>query len=238
MFGIDKLTLSKPKVVKTTAHTFINNINNVAKENKASINNIDSHLNKTSQDLVIEKPKLLKPVANNQTVKQLEQKIDMSKANIENIRSSKPSISNIRPVAKTFLNQVNKINSEQITSNIKSEKLVFSYSDEKGKSGTLENTGSRLKLFLYKKHNKDYIEEKIEIYSLSNQLVKQNGLFIQVKGWGNTKELSIANALKKAIDKFVNISNYVIIYNYIVASMSPIIDGGWECKIKITPGKL
>ena len=87
-----------------------------------------------------------------------------------------------------------------------------------------------------KKQLAEFAEDQIDIYSINEFNVQSAGLFIQVKGWGNLKDLSVLNALKNSIAKFPSANG--IIYNYSLSSMTAIIDGGWECKVKVTPGKI
>src|SRR5947207_1536859 len=82
-------------------------------------------------------------------------------------------------------------------------------------------------------NKRDYTEDQIDVYSLKEYNVRPSGVYVQVKGWGNLKELSILNALKNSLSKLApdtsdNSQNERILYNYTLSSMTALADGGWE----------
>lgn len=224
MFGRDHFIISKPQQVKPIAKQFMENIKDASDKDrytkKENVPIIEFHEKKVEPETkTLPKPKLKN--TNNISVPSL---------NKEYINSIKPEA--IKPTANSFLNKVK--------SNYHPDKLLFSYSDTKGKLGTLEPTGKNIKVIIRKNKRKEYIEDIIEVY-LKNTDVKPDGLSLQTKGYGNTKELCIANALKKAVIKLnpvtTNISERVFL-NYSLSTVSILSDGGFECKVKVTPGKV
>ena len=221
MFGIDRLILSKPKEVKTTAIKFVENIKKVV-ENQAE--------DKKNPIQITEKPKLTKPA-----LPKL-QKLDISHLNKQSINNLKPAP--VKTVANNFLDQINKVS---VSDNIPAkEKLLFSYSDSKGKTGQLTNKNENLRIILRKNKLKSYDEDIIEVYSVNVKVFK-SGVFMQSKGWGNTEELAIANALKKAIIKISNNHSNIhnqILFSYSLATTKAINSSEYECKITVISGKV
>lgn len=226
MFGKDEFIISKPREIKPVARTFMQNIKNVvSNEPSQKVVNFVSEPKKVIEQPVLKKPELPKL-----------QKLNTNNLNKDNVNNIKPEP--IKTMATTFLNQVNKV--AEKTNPKPPDKLIFSYSDRKGKVGILDTKGEKLKVIVKKNKLKDYDEDIIEVY-LKGVEVKQDGIFIQTKGYGNTKELAIANALKNAVLKLNVIKSDMlekIILNYSLSTISSLIDGGFECKLKVTPGKL
>ena len=187
---------------------------------------------------VLSKPKEIKPIAIKfvESVKRnLEFEIKQTDV-IENKNAKLIQPKAIKTVAKTFLNQVNKIDSSLKTT----DKLIFSYSDSQGIIGNLSPSGEKIRVYLRKNKLKDYSEDIIEIYS-KNTKIYQSGFSSQTKGWGNTKELAIANAIKNAVLKLTIIKSDIndrILFNYSLSTIQETGDGGFECKVKVTPGKI
>ncbi len=217
MFGSDHFVLSKPNQVKTIAYKFVENIKNQESEEFKFTELEKPKLNKPT---ILEKPKI--------------QRIDMSILKKESINNIKPE--QIKTVAKNFLNQINKLpSSPKLT-----DKLLFSYSDSKGKIGILNPTGEKVKVLLRKNKLKNFTEDIIEVY-YKGVNVFPDGLPIQAKGWGNTRELSIANAIKNGVLKLSVITsdiNEKVLLNYSLSTIQSAGDSGFECKVKITPGKI
>lgn len=218
MFGIDRLILSKPKEVKTTAIKFVENIKKVV-ENQVE--------DKKADIVIVEKAKLNKP-----SFPKL-QKLDISSLNKDSINNLKPTP--VKTIANNFLNQVNKVSDKTKLE----EKLVFSYSDSKGKTGILANKNENLRIILRKNKLKSYDEDIIEVYSVNLKVFK-NGVFMQSKGWGNSEELAIANALKKAVIKISNINSNIynqVLFSYSLSNTKAINSSEYECKITVIAGK-
>lgn len=219
MFGKDVFVLSQPKQVKTVAKNFTYSFKKVVEPEKTIV----------SFDLE-EKPKLTKP-----ELPKL-QKVNTSNLNKEVVNSIKPEP--LKTVAKTFLNQVNKVVEKAPPK--PQDKLLFSYSDRKGKVGNLEPKGEKVKVIIRKNKLREYTEDIIEVY-LKGVSVSQDGIYIQTKGWGNTKELAVANALKNAVVKLNPIKSDFTektFLNYSLSTIASMGDGGFECKVKVTPGKI
>ena len=219
MFGIDHFVLSKPIEVKTVATKFVENIKKVV-ESKTEEKVISFVTTERPRIPKLETPKL--------------QKLDTSILKKKDVDNLKPET--LKTVAKTFLGQVNKIPGPPRPQ----DKLIFSYSDSKGKLGNLDPNGEKLRVILRKNKLKDYNEDIIEVYSKGVNVL-QDGIFIQTKGWGNTKELAIANAIKNAVLKFAVVKsdiNEKVLFNYSLSRIQPTGDGGFECKVKVTPGKI
>lgn len=219
MFGIDRLILSKPKEVKTTAIKFVENIKKV----------VESQTEDKKNDIqVIEKSKLTKPA-----LPKL-QKLDISHLNKQSINNLKPEP--VKTIANNFLSQINKV-SENIQAE---EKLLFSYSDSQGKTGKLTSKNENLRIILRKNKLKSYDEDIIEVY-LVNVKVFKSGIFMQSKGWGNTEELAIANALKKAVIKISDVQSNIynqVLFSYSLATKKTLNRNEYECKITVISGKI
>lgn len=222
MFGKDHFIISKPQQVKPMAKTFMENIrdvtNNKPKNVATTVIEFQDNFIEHKPLPTLPKPKLKQP--NEIAVKSLTR---------ENVDKIKPEV--VKPTAKNFLSKVQ--------ANYVSDKLLFSYSDTRGKLGVLESNGKNIKVIVKKNSRKDFVEEQIEIYQKNNE-AKADGISIQLKGFGNTKELSIANALKKAVAKLNPIQSNIsekVFMNYALSTVSTLPDGGFECKVKVTPGK-
>ena len=244
MFGKDMLTLSRPREIKTVAKSFANNIRNT--ESPKTFN--------YEPKILIKEPKL--PVTKtatkaitsvNRVQPRTKYEVDDSSINdIEvTIRKGYLKLEVVRPYAKNFLKQVTKLEdiSEEANKNVLGE-IIFSYSDTKGRWGKLENRGDKIKITLKKNDQGNFSEDNINIYSLKNYNVKPSGVYVQVKGWGNLKELSVLNALKNSLSKLSDgktegsFNHDKVIFSYTLSSMSSLADGGWECKVKVIPGKI
>lgn len=227
MFGKDEFVISQPRQIKPVARTFMQNIKNaVNTENtQKTISIVNDLPKKVIEPTILKKPELPKL-----------QKINPNNLNRENVNNIKPEP--LKTMATTFLNQVNKV-SEKLPQK-PADKLLFSYSDRKGKMGSLSEKGEKIRIIIRKNKLKDYVEDIIEIY-LKGVDIKPDGIFIQSKGYGNTKELSIANALKNAVLKLNIVKSDICektILNYSLSTITSLSDGGFECKVKVTPGKI
>lgn len=221
MFGIDRLILSRPKEVKTTAIKFVENIKKVVEGDSGD---------KRTDIKITEKPKLAKA-----PLPRL-QKIDISLLNKVSINNLKPEP--IKTITNNFLNQINKVS---VLDNVRTEeKLLFSYSDSKGKTGKLLKKIENLRIILRKNKLKNYDEDVLEVY-LVNTKVFKSSIFMQSKGWGNSEELAIANALKKAIIKFSNKTSNIynqVLFSYSLSTIKSINNSEFECKVTIISGRI
>jgi hypothetical protein len=227
MFGSDRLTLSKPIEIRTVAKSFTETMRKVP--------------GTVSRPASSEKKAPLKPVTSSNRVPVTPVRQEVSDSNLDEIqvtmRTGYLKLEAVKPFAHNFLKQVNKLDEiKDYVDKDNTGEIIFSYSDSKGRWGKLENNGDKIKIACTKKQLSEFAEDQIDIYSMNEFNIQPSGLFFQVKGWGNLKELSIVNALKNSIAKLP--SNSGIIYNYSLSSMAAIRDGGWECKVKITPGKI
>ena len=216
MFQNDKLILSKPRDVKTLANSFVNTIDKFEK----------SQTNKNvPSSFLREKQKAQESIkGSNLSVI----RTNLSKGNLK--------LESVKPVARNFLEQVSKIDmSEKL-------KLIFNYSDSKGKEGYLAENGGAIKIAINKILKKNYEEDEILIYSLKEFEVVANGIFIQVKGWGNSRELCVVNALKNSLKKLPLDEelepNEKIIFSYSLSSIASMGENEYECKLKVIPGKI
>lgn len=228
MLGKDQFSLSKPREIKTFAKSFTDSIKKTSLQAQGTVNVFEGKFRIPSR-------------INSEKIE-----LDSSKVNEigVTIKNGSIKLEVIRPYAKHFLEQVSKV--EEIIKQDEPEKfedqLIFSYSDNKGRWGKLENNGNSIKITLSKKSNEYFEEEQINIYSLSRYKISPSGIYIQVKGWGNLKELSVLNALKNSISKLPENpdlkKNERIIFSYSLSSMQSLSDGGWECRVKVIPGKI
>jgi len=238
MFGKDFLTLSKPREIKTVAKSFSETMKKVPTAAAKPI----TQSNRDTAPLPPVRAQLAKP-----SLPPVGAKQELNNSNLNDIqitmRKGYLKLEMVKPVARNFLNQVHKL--EDISDNGEGEtdgKIIFSYSDGKGRWGKLENAGEKIKVRCKKQQQNGFDHEQIDIYSLNGYNIQSNGLFIQVKGWGNLKELSLVNALKNSLKKLPGnnslTDNEKIIHSYSLSSISQIPDGGWECKVKVTPGRV
>ncbi len=250
MFGRDQLVLSKPREIKPVAKSFAKNIQNLKDEDGVmkAVAAAAENRNKSIKHEIIPRP-ATKPITsvNRGPVQSKYEVVDSDLSEIElTMRKGYLKLEVVRPYAKNFLKQVNKLEDVKEDSEEKDAlgKIVFSYSDSKGRWGELSKNGEKIKIIHRKKNNKDFPEDQIDIYSLNSYNVSPSGVYVQVKGWGNHKELSVLNALKNSLSKLPQSPNNKsdsserIIFSYTLSSMSSLADGGWECKVKVIPGKI
>jgi hypothetical protein len=231
MFGRDTFTLSKPREIKTVAKSFSETIKKVPGQAVKPAYKPDEQTAIAVRQAI--SPIRSNPVVARQEISADEIEITMRKGNLK--------LEVVKPFARNFLKQVNKL--EELKEHPIPEgkgSIIFSYSDSKGRWGKLENSGEKIRVNCIKKQHTEYTEDQIDIYSLNEFTVQPNGIFFQVKGWGNQKELSIVNALKNSLAKMPanGTQDGKIIFNYALLSMNALLDGGFECKVKVTPGKL
>jgi len=226
MFGKDRFTLSKPNEVKANASLFSANIRKIDRFVRS-----EEKQNSFNPDL----DSFIKGEKNSQNKK--EPKVSPSRAKtIEKIK-----LDQVKPFAKEFIEKFEKLDSFPTEKN--KEKLIYSYSDRSGSSGKIDFNGENIKVRLEKISNGKFYEEKILIYLLPAEELHPIDSVINVKGWGNTKEQAILNALKNSADKFfqkglIFSKKELLISKYSLVSMISLADGGWECKVNINPGEL
>lgn len=226
MFGKDRFTLSKPNEVKANASLFSANIRKIdrfvrSEEKQNSFNpDLDSFLKGEKNSHPKKEPK--GSPAKNKKIEDL--KLDQ-----------------VKPFAKEFVEKFGKL--ESLPTEKNKEKLIYSYSDRGGSSGKIDFNGENIRIRLAKIANGKFYEEKILIYLLPAEDLSPLDSVVNVKGWGNTKEQALLNALKNSAERLLQkglifSKKELLITRYSVVSMISLADGGWECKVNITPGEL